>query len=464
MYEKEINTVTKQWQQKSTVQLNKTAQDFFAPKKNILPSAENNNLIIGNIKENMQMKIANVVRRFNFGEWGGTETAVWNACKVLRANGNSPSIVSTVATGGKAEENVEGIPIRRFPYFYPHLFLGRSQKEALDKKGGNPFSAQMRDYLMSQSFDIIHSHAMGRIAKEAIAVAAKKGVPSALSFHGGHYDVPQSEFEEMAKPLKGTIGYGRFIEKILRLDFDIAERADGIICVGKNELEEVKKRFPQKNAVCIPNGVDANKFARKTKEDFREKFGIAKDKELLLCVSRIDYQKNQLALVGLVKGLLARGRDVHCAMVGFVTSKPYREKIGRAIAAENLSERFTIVEGLPPDSDMLISAYQTSDLFVLPSVHEPFGIVALEAWSAGLPLIASNVGGLKTLVENGVSGFSFSPNSQSEAVSAAVSAFENSAEITANAKRIVAENYSWESVARKLSEFYAFLVSEKNKR
>lgn len=135
MYEKEINTVTKQWQQKSTVQLNKTAQDFFAPKKNILPSAENNNLIIGNIKENMQMKIANVVRRFNFGEWGGTETAVWNACKVLRANGNSPSIVSTVATGGKAEENVEGIPIRRFPYFYPHLFFGTQPKGGSRQKG-----------------------------------------------------------------------------------------------------------------------------------------------------------------------------------------------------------------------------------------------------------------------------------------------------------------------------------------
>ena len=333
------------------------------------------------------MKIANVVRRFNFGEWGGTETAVWNACKVLRANGNSPSIVSTVATGGKAEENVEGIPIRRFPYFYPHLFLGRSQKEALDKKGGNPFSAQMRDYLMSQSFDIIHSHAMGRIAKEAIAVAAKKGVLSVLSFHGGHYDVPQSEFEEMAKPLKGTIGYGRFIEKILRLDFDIAERADGIICVGKNELEEVKKRFPQKNAVCIPNGVDANKFARKTKEDFREKFGIAKDKELLLCVSRIDYQKNQLALVGLVKGLLARGRDVHCAMVGFVTSKPYREKIGRAIAAKTF-RRFTYVEACRVDSDMLISAYKRPDLFVVcPSVHEPSAYCRIGGVERRLPLI-----------------------------------------------------------------------------
>ena len=403
------------------------------------------------------MKIANVLRRFSFDEWGGTETAVWNAAKTLAAMGHSPEILCTSALSVPGRECAESIGIARFPYFYPHLFLSGESRTALDKKGGNPFSPGLYRRLLDGGYDIVHTHAMGRIAKEAIKAAHARGVPCAISFHGGHYDVPRSEFEEMAKPLAGTLGYGGAIERLAGLRFDVVERADGVICVGENEYEEVKRRFPGKPAALIPNGVDCEKFSRRPGADFRAAHSIPRGRKLILCVSRIDYQKNQRALARLVAGLLRAGEDVHCAMVGFVTSKSYMEELRRDIRGLAVGDRMTIVEGLPPDSDMLVSAYQSADIFALPSVHEPFGIVALEAWSAGIPVMASNAGGLGRLVREGKTGCLFSPHSDEEAEAAYFRALENAGEITANAKAEVAAKYSWGAVSRALENFYTRL-------
>jgi len=400
------------------------------------------------------MKIANVLRRFSFEEWGGTETAVWNAAKIHKDLGHTPELLSTTALCPVESETRDGISIRRFAYFYPHLFLNPQSVLALDKKGGNPFSFGIRNAILSGGFDIVHSHAMGRVAKLARLAARKKGVPFVLSFHGGCYDVPQSEFEEMAKPLKGTLGYGRLVEKILGIDFDLVESADGVICVGENELAEIKARFPYKLTEAIPNGVDCAKFNRPFKADFRAEYGIPKDRILALCVSRIDYQKNQRMLAQMLRALLDRGTNAHVAAIGFATSKSYLEALRADIKKLSIEDRFTVVEGLPPDSDMLLSAYKSADAFVLPSVHEPFGIVALEAWSAGIPLVASAVGGLKHIVRNGSNGYLFSPNSLPEMLAAFDAALRNAPAIAAEASEEVRLKYSWNGAAKRILDFY----------
>ena len=67
------------------------------------------------------MKIAHIVRRFSFAEWGGTESVVWHIARQQKLQGLVPEILCTSALDKAGVEIVDGITIRRFPYFYPYF-------------------------------------------------------------------------------------------------------------------------------------------------------------------------------------------------------------------------------------------------------------------------------------------------------------------------------------------------------
>ena len=69
----------------------------------------------------MQLKIEQIIRRFVFSEWGGTETVVWNTSKQLSRLGYDNEILATAALDRVGEESVDGMNIKRFPYYYPYL-------------------------------------------------------------------------------------------------------------------------------------------------------------------------------------------------------------------------------------------------------------------------------------------------------------------------------------------------------
>ena len=93
------------------------------------------------------MKIANVIRRFVFEEWGGTESAVWSLSKHFSQEGETVEILATKALCNCTCEEKKSVKIKRFDYFYPHLFLDKKRIFTLDKKGGNPFSFQLYKYI-----------------------------------------------------------------------------------------------------------------------------------------------------------------------------------------------------------------------------------------------------------------------------------------------------------------------------
>lgn len=400
------------------------------------------------------MKVANIIRRFVFEEWGGTESAVWNLTKKFAKQNVSAEILATKALCDCQFERKDDVDISRFDYFYPHLFLDSKRKLSLDKKGGNPFSLGLYKHLCKGCFDVVHSHNLGRIAKTALVASRKIGAPCVLSFHGGYLDVPKSETDLMLSPLKNRIGYGKIIEKFYGMPRDVVADCDGIICVGKNEFEKMQLAYPHKKVAHIPNGVDVEKFSKESNSNFRKEFSIPQNRKLILCVSRIDPQKNQVALLHLLQNLISKGENVHLALVGFITNNDYFNQIKSLAEEMKLIEHLTLCGGLSPDCDLLLSAYKSANVFALPSIHEPFGIVVLEAWASGLPVIASNIGGLGHLVDDAKSGFLFEPNNISQMTDAYFDSQKNRNEISKNAFSICAEKYSWESVAKQTLAFY----------
>ncbi len=180
----------------------------------------------------------------------------------------------------------------------------------------------------------------------------------------------------------------------------------------------------------------------------------------MLCISRIDYQKNQLALLE----PLARLPQTNLLLVGPVTSSSYYDRICARAKELACADRLTVIPGLPPGDPRLKAILHEADMFVLPSLHEPFGIGALEAGAAGLPIIASRAGGLKDFIVDGRNGLLFDPK-DADALVRQVEALLGDAALRASLAAAAREDvraYSWEALVDRLLNLYRELRHEGN--
>ena len=397
------------------------------------------------------MKVAHIVRRFSFSEWGGTESVVWNIARQQQAQGITPEIICTAALDKVGEEVIEGITIKRFPYFYPYFPMPEKDKLALDKKGGNPFAPGLIRMLKKGNYDIFHVHAGGSLANYALRLARKLAVPSLISLHGGACAIPEQELVLMLKPLKHKFSYGGIIDRICRVKVAPENQADVLLALSREEVEKLRKRYPSAQVKLFPNGI----LHRELPEagDFRKKYKIPESEKVILCISRIDYQKNQKILLEVLK----QHADTHLLLIGPVTAQWYLDELLAEAVNSNVSDRLTVIPGLPPDSAELLQALKTAYCFILPSRHEPFGIAALEALDAGVPLIASQVGGMKDFLHDGQNALLFEDNNIEDLLRACQRLAGLRDKLIAGGKATAAE-YNWDNIAARLTDIYRELL------
>ena len=400
------------------------------------------------------MRIAHVLRRLSFDDWGGTEQVVWNLAKAQKAAGHEVRLFATTALCSTPREVVDGLEIVRFRPIYPWWPMPRRVVEELDRKGGNPFVPGLGRALREWKPDVIHCHAMARIAELCLRVAGgKRGrtAKAVISLHGGGANVPGVEAASLKAPTRGRLPWGKVIDYAMGWVRRIPEDFDGIVCVGEDEYEKYRARHP--HVMFLPNGVDTRLFeggeatrqARLPRQTSR--FSI-------LCVARIDRQKNQMMILE----ALARHPDMRARLVGPVTQPDYAEELKRRAEELRVADRLTLVGALKPGSPELIEEYRSADVFVLPSRHEPFGIVVLEAWAAGLPVVASDVGGLGRLCAAHPGAAVTFPPGDAAAMDAAIEKARGrllaDAGAVRDAARSAAGQYDWAVLSARLVDFF----------
>jgi glycosyltransferase involved in cell wall biosynthesis len=406
------------------------------------------------------MKIAHVLRRLSFADWGGTEQVVWHLARAQAAAGHEIMVFATDALCKTPREEREGIKIRRFPCLYPWWPMPEKVRDALDRKGGNPFVPGLGKALRDWKPDVVHCHAMGRIAELCIRSARATGARSVVQLHGGAANVPEAEAASLRAPTRGRLPWGKVLETALGWKRRVPEDADGIVCVGEDEAELWKTRHP--HVLWLPNGVDAARFAREGTLQQGRCTGVDGEKEdggrpfRVLCVARIDRQKNQMALVE----ALARFPRMVLRLVGPVTQPDYCEELHARAKELGVAERLEMPGPLPPDSPELAAEYRAADLFALASRHEPFGIAVLEAWAAGVPVAASTAGGLGRLcAAHPDAAATFAPG-DAAGLDAALGKIARDAawrRKAVAAGKTAAREHDWTALASKLVAFYAVL-------
>ena len=405
------------------------------------------------------MRVAHILRRISFDDWGGTEQVVWNIAKAQRAAGHEVRLFATTAlwkgedaAKGGCLESVDGIEIVRFRPIYPWWPMPKSLVAELDRKGGNPFVPGLGKALVDWRPDVIHCHAMARIAELCLRVGehgtgSGKRVPTVVSLHGGGANVPGAEARSLRAPTRGRIPWGKAIDILMGWTRRVPEDFGGIVCVGEDEADKYRSRHP--HVMYLPNGVDTALFA-----SCRSRPSVHGSPFRILCVARIDRQKNQMMLVE----WLARNPGATVRLVGPVTQPDYRAELEARAAQLGVSGRLSFAGALKPASEELLREYANADVFVLPSRHEPFGIVVLEAWAAGLPVVASDIGGLGRLcAAHPEAAVTFSPG-DIDALDDALRRVGGDAALRGRmsaAGRAAAAEYDWRKLAKRVVDFYA---------
>ena len=241
-----------------------------------------------------------------------------------------------------------------------------------------------------------------------------------------------------------------------RIEATVIGCADAVLAscaVEADQLVALYDADPQR-IVIVPPAIDHAFFAPGDPTMARDALHLARDTVELLFVGRLQPLKRPDIAVLTLAELVARGVNAHLSIIGGPSGPEGGATVDRlrAIVAEaNLEDRVRFV---PPQPHHLLSTwYRASDVVVVPSRSESFGLVALEAATCGIPVVASKVGGLTTLVTSGVTGELIEtpdPLAYTDAISAIVRDDATWASFSRAATALAAP-YTWSSAATELS-------------
>jgi glycosyltransferase involved in cell wall biosynthesis len=399
------------------------------------------------------VKILHVARRVTPAAWGGTETVVTSIAREQRRRGEVAAIYCTSALDRPGAGDVMGVPIRRFGYSYTRFRLGDDARAALDLKGGNPISVRLLGALLAEpGVEMLHAHTAQRLGAEVRWAARRRGIPYAVQLHGGELTLPASELDQMLGPTRGKLDWGKAAGALLG-SRRVLRDANLVLVLSRAEREKALAELPGVRVELLPNGVDAARFRSGNRARGRARLGLPEGIPVLLTVARLDPQKNQEALVD----VLAAAPAAHAVLAGPVTVPGYDDRIRTRSRAFGVDSRLHFAGAVTPESDELYDLYAAADAFVLPSRHEPFGVVVLEAWAAGLPVVATRAGGLADLVTDGDTGL-LADVGDAKALAAAVTRILSDENLrlglAGRAAHLVAESYDWPAVVGKLHALY----------
>ncbi len=373
---------------------------------------------------------------------GGIARVVEGLSKALTRQLTEVHVITTEMPGSPLEEKDQGVHIHRVavsspaPNFHTWVLLM------------NHYFAKRAGLLAREvgGFDIVHAHDW-LVLPATVEAKNFFGCKMTSTLHSLEY--------KRAGGVHSTEGL-----MIESLEWWLTyESSTVIVCsyAMKND-SKAKYSIPEDKIWVIPIGLDPSKYlsAKPDRARVREKYGVAGTNKLVLFVGRLTHQKGCEYLIRAIP-FAAKYHDAKLVIVGDGYMRGELEYIAQT-TGEAWRIRFT---GFIPDNEV-VDLMLSADVMVIPSVYEPFGVVALEAMAAKVPIVASEVDGLAEIVkheENGILVYPRDPSSISWGISRILSDPANTQRLVENGTTALAEHYTWDAVAALTLKCYKAALS-----
>ena len=373
--------------------------------------------------------------------FGGVSRVVYDIAR-KQSERHIVSVLSTslfVSLQRKLPTFPKGVQIYRVPVFPRFL----EERLYIKIQLPNPVVLKKIGEYAIRKADIVHIHEYRTLLNpEVCRICERCNTPYIVQAHGTLPHI--SPFKRFK--LTYDIAFG---SKILR-------NASAVIALNRWEMLQYKKfKIPEEKIAIIPNGIDLTEYKNlPPKGTFRKIFNIPKDKKMILYLGRIHWIKGVDILVKACYLMKKHGYH-NFVLVIAGPDDGYLHTIQQMV--NQLGLRRSVIFTGPLYGKMKQAAYRDADVYVLPSRYETFPMTILEAYACGVPIIASDIGGLKETVVNGRTGYLFSPYNVMDLANKILDLIINERlreQLSKEAMRSVRVKFSVEKVVHMLEKLY----------
>jgi glycosyltransferase involved in cell wall biosynthesis len=296
--------------------------------------------------------------------------------------------------------------------------------------------------------DFLHAHYAypeGWVASLA-KISSKNRIPLVVTLHG--YDI-------LVEP---TLGYGiRLWKRYDALVRYVLNDSDLVLVASKAVFNEAAKLVSNIQKLhIIPYGVDIQYFNPNVDGSYIKQLYEGEDKQIVLTIARDFKRKGIIYLLLAIKQILSFRKDVLFIIGGYDKLLKYYELLSIKLG---VSRHVIFTWKIP--RDIVPKYYAASDVVVVPSLQEAWGLVATEAMACGRPVVASRVGGLPDQVIDGYNGFLVPPKDPKALADRILYLLENPSEarrMGLNGRKLAVEKFDIEKRIDKIVKLYQELV------
>ncbi|MEQ8384381.1 MAG: glycosyltransferase [Coleofasciculus sp. A1-SPW-01] len=331
----------------------------------------------------------------------------------------------------------EKVPVWFFPRFSPPI------KDFI-------FSADLTKWLWQHlaDYDIVHTHYLFSYAPTCAAVIAT------------YQRIPY-----IATPYGMLTEWAINNQRLKKQIYSIIERynlnrAVAIHCSTAEESKNVEEFNVNTQNIVIPYGIHLPNYQSNAKQCIHKIYNVYSKKKIILYLSRIHYKKRPDLLIKALRKLNEQDYDFHLILAG--SGEPdYVNHLKKLVASVGLTKHTSFAGFVTGEDKNLL--LQGSDIFVLPSFSENFGVAVAEAMAAGLPVIVTP--GVQISPEIAEAKAGLVVEGDVETLADAIATLLNSPhlrhELGENGKRLVSHRYSWKVIAQNLISVYTAIIEGK---